>query len=70
MIKDEKWVSMKEICVHLGVSRDTVKKMIREHDLPAVKLDRQWKFKISEVDIWMHDRNNTVIKSKEVVSDV
>ena len=29
MYQEEKWVSMKEICEHLGVSRDTVKKMIK-----------------------------------------
>ena len=25
----ERWVSMEEICKHLGASRDTVKKMIK-----------------------------------------
>lgn len=54
---EEKWVSMEEICEHLGCSRDTVKKMIRQQDLPAYKIDRKWKFKISEVDSWMRDKN-------------
>lgn len=67
MTQEEKWVSMKEICEHLGISRDTVKKMIRTKNMPAVKLDRQWKFKISEVDEWMH--NCTVNESKEVDSN-
>ena len=53
----EKWVSMEEICKHLGSSRDTVKKMVREQGLPAYKFDRKWKFKISEVDSWMHNNN-------------
>ena len=55
MNSDEKWVSMEEICKHLGCSRDTVKKMIRTQKLPAYKIDRKWKFKISEVDAWMRD---------------
>ena len=54
---DERWVSMEEICEHLGSSRDTVKKMIRLYDLPACKFDRKWKFKISEVDEWMKSNN-------------
>ncbi len=54
---EEKWVSMEEICKHLGCSRDTVKKMIRQNKLPAYKIDRKWKFKISEVDAWMHEQN-------------
>ena len=30
---EEKWVSMEEICKHLGSSRDTVKKMIKTQGL-------------------------------------
>lgn len=47
---EEKWVSMEAICKHLGSSRDTVKKMIKTQGLPGYKIDRKWKFKISEVD--------------------
>ena len=54
---EEKWVSMEAIRKHLGCSRDTVKKMIRQNKLPAYKIDRKWKFKISEVDAWMHEQN-------------
>ena len=57
MDKEEKWVSMEEICEHIGCSRDTVKKMIRTQNLPAYKIDRKWKFKISEVDSWMRNNN-------------
>lgn len=57
MNKEEKWVSMEEICKHLDWSRDTVKKMIRTQNLPAYKIDRKWKFKISEVDSWMRNNN-------------
>lgn len=56
-MQDEKWVSMEEICKHLGCSRDTVKKMIKKQSLPAYKIDRKWKFKISEVDSWMRSNN-------------
>lgn len=49
----EKWVSMPDICEHLGMSKDTVKKLIKEQGLPAYKPDKKWRFKISEVDKWM-----------------
>ena len=57
MEKEEKWVSMEDICKHLDCSRDTVKKMIRTQELPAYKIDRKCKFKISEVDSWMRNNN-------------
>ena len=64
MSKDEKWVSLEDICEHLGCSRDTVKKMIRTQNLPAYKIERKWKFKISEVDSWMVN-NNRVTNTKK-----
>lgn len=48
----EHWCSMKEIMVHLGVSRDTVLAWIENKNMPATKMGRLWKFKISEVDAW------------------
>ena len=64
----ERWVSMEEICMHLGASRDTVKKMIIKQNMPAYKIDRKWKFKISEVDAWMHEHNG-IMRKGEVTSD-
>ena len=48
-----RWYSLIEICEYLGVSRDTVFKWIDNKNMPAHKMDRQWKFKIDEVDNWI-----------------
>lgn len=62
MNQEERWVSMEEICNHLGSSRDTVKKMIKFQGLPAYKIDRKWKFKISEVDLWVREKNRVTLQ--------
>ena len=48
-----RWYSLKEICGYLGVSRDTVFKWIETKYMPAHKMGRQWRFKVSEVDAWV-----------------
>ena len=49
----EKWVSMDFITDYLDISRETILKWISLREMPAHKVGRQWKFKISEVDDWI-----------------
>lgn len=50
---NEPWVSIDAIARHLDVSKDTVYRWIDQRGMPAHKVGRQWKFKISEVDAWV-----------------
>ena len=52
-MKNEPWVSLEDIVRHLSVSRDTVYRWIDDRGLPAHKVGRLWKFKVSEVDGWV-----------------
>ena len=49
----ERWYSTKEMCTHLGISRDTLLTWIKTKGLPAQKIGRNWMFKPSEVDAWV-----------------
>lgn len=48
----ENWSSMKEVSERLGASNDTVVYWIKHCNLPAVKIGRLWRFKMSEVERW------------------
>ena len=50
---DDRWLSLAEIAVYLGVSRDTVYRWLELRHMPAHKVGRQWKFKAAEVDAWV-----------------
>lgn len=49
----EPWVSVDDIALHLGVAKDSVYRWIERKGLPAHKMGRLWKFKVSEVDEWV-----------------
>jgi excisionase family DNA binding protein len=49
----EPWVSVEDVAAHLGVARDSVYRWIEGRGLPAHKVGRIWKFKLSEVDDWV-----------------
>jgi len=62
-MNDEKWVSMKDICKHLGCSRETVMKLIKNQQLPGYKFGGKiWKFQNSEVDKWVRENGNQAIE--------
>lgn len=49
----EKWYTLKEVQEYLGVGRDTILQWIAKRNMPAYKVGRLWKFKLSEVDDWI-----------------
>lgn len=49
----ERWYNLEEIANHLGVSKDTIRSYIKKGTIPFYKVGRQYKFKLSEVDVWV-----------------
>jgi excisionase family DNA binding protein len=50
-------VSIDDVAEHLGVTKLSIYRWIDKHRLPATKVGKLWKLKLSEVDGWMRDRN-------------
>lgn len=49
----ENWVTVKDVQAYLGVGRETILQWISRRNMPAYKVGRMWKFKLSEVDEWI-----------------
>ena len=49
----EPWVSVEEIAANLGVTKDSVYRWLHRKGLPAHKVGRLWKFKLSPIDAWI-----------------
>ena len=51
---NDKWINLDEAAAYLGVKPVTVRDWIRKDtEIPAHKIGKQWKFKISELDTWV-----------------
>ena len=64
---EERWLSAEEISQYLGVSKDTLYKLIEADDLPAYRIGKQWKFKKAAIDAWVvsHGDRSKTTKSKQ-----
>ena len=49
----EPWVSVDAVATHMGVAKDSVYRWIETKGLPAHRVGKLWKFKLSEVDDWV-----------------
>lgn len=50
---EDRWLSVDEIALYLGIKRDTVYRWISKRRMPAHKIGRLWKFNRQEVDAWV-----------------
>lgn len=59
-MSDERWVSRRECATHLGVSLDTLDRLVRDEELPSKKLtaapNGARRFWLPDVDEWVRAR--------------
>lgn len=46
----EPWLSVPQVANHLGISKETVYRMLDRKLIPCHRIGKLWKFKASEVD--------------------
>ena len=52
-LSQDRWLSVDQVAVYLGVKRDTIFKWIARKKMPAHKVGRLWKFREQEIDDWV-----------------
>ena len=53
MAPDERWVGVDDVAAHLGVGKDSIYRWVENRGLPARKVGRLLRFRLSEVDAWV-----------------
>lgn len=57
----DKWISIDEAADYLGVKSSTILEWIKkENGIPAYKIGKQWKFKITELDEWIKSGKSAI----------
>jgi len=49
----EPWVSMGQLAEHLCFTSDSIYRWIDRKNLPALRVEDLWKFKVPEADDWV-----------------
>ena len=57
---NENWVGINEAAAHLGVTKDTIRNWIKRTDIPAHKIGKLWKFKLSVLDEWVKSGKSAI----------
>jgi len=57
MAAEERWVGVEDVATHLAVAKDSVYRWIEERGLPAHRVGRLFRFKLSEIDEWVRQDN-------------
>jgi excisionase family DNA binding protein len=53
MGSDERWVGVNAVAAHLGVAKDSIYRWVETKSLPARRVGRLLRFRLSEVDAWV-----------------
>ncbi|PIP36722.1 MAG: hypothetical protein COX20_04170 [Desulfobacterales bacterium CG23_combo_of_CG06-09_8_20_14_all_52_9] len=66
----ERWVGVIDVAAHLGVAKDSVYRWIDERGLPAHRVGRLFRFKLSEIDEWVRQDNGQAMPTRRLSSRV
>jgi excisionase family DNA binding protein len=57
-------ITAEEVAAYLAVSEAWVAEQARAGEIPAIKLGRYWRFRMSEIEEWLTARSSTVYKRR------
>ena len=61
-VKDITLMTLEETADLLKIGKSTLYKMVREKKIPGIKIGRQWRFKSSDIEIWLEKNKNFIIR--------
>ena len=56
----ERWIDVDEVAAYLGVKPETIRTWVKTKEMPAKKIGRRWRFKVTEVDEWVKSGKSAI----------
>lgn len=50
-------MSTKELCSYIGLGKSKIYQLLREREIPAFKIDRQYKFSKKIINEWLKEKD-------------
>jgi excisionase family DNA binding protein len=60
-------MSVEQIAVHLGVSKETIYRLLERKEMPAHRIGRLWRFSPKEVDAWVMKDGVNISKARKQI---
>jgi len=54
--KERRILTVAELARYLRVNMSTIYRLIRNRELPAFRVGRDWRFKLEAIETWMRER--------------
>lgn len=51
--ENKKWLSVVEAAEYLGISKETIYRLIESDNIPKFRIGKLWKFKTTDLDQWI-----------------
>jgi excisionase family DNA binding protein len=55
-MKSQEWLSIQDVAKHLGVSKETIYRLVARNKIPKHRLGKLWRFNKEEVNKWLIKR--------------
>ena len=64
----DSWIGITEAAEYMGVTKETIRNWIKKNNgIPAQKIGKLWKFKKSELDVWIKSGQSADIQQEIIM---
>lgn len=65
----DKWCNIEDVAEYLSITEDTARTWLKEGRLPAYKVGKRYKFKLSDIDEWVRSGRINEVEDSNAEED-